>query len=587
MQYVKPYRRRCYHLIFWFSFAALLRLPLPLLTKHLIDKVIPNQDIATLNLVGMAILCIFILNYLSHLIKGFLLVTFQEKVVHRFQLKFFRHVLSMSNRFFQERKVGSLLSVLTNDFGKIGTFLSNEIFGVFLDLMTFLFGLSIMFFIHWKMSLLCLGVLPFYLYSVLGFGDKIKNSSNDVQEGIARMQGNLVECLSGVTVAKSFNSENFETMKHSGFWRVLIKTRLKLSLWLYASTGTTSMIGSIAPLIVLWYGGYQVIRGNLTIGEMIAFNSFLSYIFSPIQKTIDLNFKVKDAMAALERILTIFNIKSEIIEKSDATVLKDVKGIVRYENVSFSYDGKSSVIKGISFTAKPGEIVAIVGKSGAGKSTTLMQLFRFFDPQEGSIFIDGINIKDLKIKALRTYVSAVFQETFLFDGSIYDNIRYSRRQASKDEVEEAIRIANAQEFISNLPDGSQTNVGERGIKLSGGQKQRIDIARAILKGSKILILDEATAFLDSESEDSIQKALKTLKSERTIFVIAHKLSTILQADRIIVFENGEIVGQGNHQWLYENNKTYHTIFDQQLFYKKKENEFSIQTNLTTSEVNND
>lgn len=583
LSYVKPSKRRAIHLFFWISFAALLRLPMPILTKYIIDNVFSSKKMSTLNIIGLAMIAFYLINYFSQIIKSYLLINFKEKIMYFLQIKFFRHILSLSTKFFHEQKTGNLLSRLTNDTNKIGAFFSDNVFGLLLDVLTFMFGISIMFYYHWKLSAICLLLLPFYLYAMMGFGAKIKQASSILQEDTAKMQGNLQESLAGIITIKSFTRENFEAIKHSRFWRTTIKSRIKLTLLLYISTITVATIGSLGPLIVLWYGGSQVISGHMTIGEMVAFSSFLNYLFGPIQKMTTLNFQLKDALAALERIYTILDMKPEIIDKVDARGTERVRSFVKYENVNFSYIDGVKVLDGINFEANPGEILAIVGKSGAGKSTMLRLVFRFFDPQQGNIYIDGINIKDFKIKSLRMYVAAVNQDTFLFDGSIYDNIRYGSLHAGEEEIRNALKIGNSHDFIEKLPDGYKTKIGERGVKLSGGQKQRLDIARAIIRGARILIFDEATAFLDSESEFSIQQALQKLKTDRTIFVIAHKLSTILQADRILVLDHGKIVAQGTHEQLYNDSDVYKDIFDQQLHLHGMEtipittNEFSIKT----------
>lgn len=541
VRYVQPHWRFCLHLTFWVSVVALLRLPIPLLTKHLIDEIIPGRDLSALHVLGVALLVFYVFNYLAGLLKGYLLAVLKEKVICRLQLDLFGHILTLPSRYLQSQSTGYLVSRMANDTVKIEGLLSKGVFELLLDVLTFAFGLIVMSVFHLKMTLLCLAMLPLYLVSLLVFGDRVKRSSAVVQEEVGRMLGNLQESLSGILVVRSFHREKREMMKHLRFARRSIRARLRMARLLLLSTGTTALIGSMAPLIVLWYGGGQVIRGALTLGEMVAFMSFLNYLFGPTQKMVNVGLTMKDALAALERVFELLDLKSWTRERPGARDLDAVRGVVTFENVSFSYEGREEVLKDLSFEARPGEIVAVAGKSGAGKSTLFQLLLRFFEPTSGRILIDGVDIQEIKARSLLAAVAPVFQDNFLFDGSVYENIRYGLARARREDVEKAAVAANAHEFITALPEGYETRVGERGVKLSGGQKQRIAIARSIVKGARILILDEATAFLDAESERLVQKVLLSLKKDHTIFVVAHKPSTLRLADRILRIEDGSII----------------------------------------------
>lgn len=561
-RYLRPHWRSCLHLGFWVALVALLRLPIPLLTKYLIDHIIPARDLSMLNLLGVALLSFYVFNYLANLLKGYLLVVLKEKVIYRLQLRLFGHILALPSGFLQNQNTGYLVSRLANDSVKIEGLLSSGVFELLLDILTFVFGLIAMSVFHYKMTLLCLTLLPFYLASLLGFGRRVKLSSAAVQETVGRMLGNLQESLSGIFVVRSFNRGKRELIKHSHFARQAIRARLRQAGLLLLSTGTTALIGGMAPLIVLWYGGSQVIQGALTLGEMVAFMSFLNYIFGPTQKMVNVALTMKDAMAALERVFELLDREPWIRESPTSRTLRDVQGVVTFENVSFSYEGRAEVLKNVNFEVRAGEIITVAGKSGAGKSTLFMLLLRFFDPSAGRILIDGVDIRQLSVRSLLTIVAPVFQDNFLFDGTVYENIRYGRIHADADDVREAAIAANAHEFIMGLPEGYDTRVGERGVKLSGGQKQRIAIARAILKGSRILILDEATAFLDAESERLIQEVLLALKNDHTIFVVAHKPSTVRLADRILVIEEGRIVEKDPRE-VSRQEESYQAFFAEQ------------------------
>ena len=541
-RYVRPHWRFCLHLGSWVTVVALLRLPIPLLTKYLIDQIIPHKDLSALHLLGLALLAFYAVNYLAGLLKGYLLAILKEKVIYRLQLSLFGHILALPSSFLQSTSTGYLVSRMANDSVKIEGLLSKGVFELLLDVLTFVFGVAVMSVFHLKMTLLCLAMLPLYLVSLLFFGDRVKRSSANVQEEVSRMLGNLQESLSGILVVRSFGREKREMIKHVRFARRSIRAKLRLARLLLLSTGTTALIGGMAPLIVLWYGGGQVIQGALTLGELVAFMSFLNYIFGPTQKMVNVGLSIKDALAALDRVFDLLDRPTWAREPPGALELRDVHGSVAFENVSFSYKGRAEVLKDLSFEAHPGEIVAVAGKSGAGKSTLFQLLLRFFDPSSGRILIDGVDIRDVTVRSLLTAVAPVFQECFLFDGSIEDNIRYGAVGATREDVEKAAVAANADEFIQELPEGFATRVGERGVKLSGGQKQRIAIARSIVKGARILILDEATAYLDAESEGLVQEILLSLRKDHTILLAAHKPSTLSLADRILTLEDGCIVG---------------------------------------------
>lgn len=357
--------------------------------------------------------------------------------------------------------------------------------------------------------------------------------------------------------------EKFQALRLLSSLKTSMNINIRNNLISSLAGSLTALIGSLGPLIVLWYGGNEVIRGRLTIGQLIGFNSFLAYLFGPTQRLVNLNFSVQHSLGAIERIFEILDFEPEVKEDSDAQELKSINGFITFENLNFSYNGTDWVLKNINFTINAGEVVAIVGKSGAGKSTLAKLIPRFYDPQLGSIKIDGVDIRKVTIKSLREQIGVVSQETFLFSGSVKENIRYGNSRASDEDIIKAAKAANAHEFIVRLPQSYDTEIGERGIKISGGQKQRLAIARMILKNPKILVMDEATSSVDSKSEKLIQEALCNLMKGRTTIVIAHRLSTILFADMIVILENGQIVEQGTHKELYEKSSVYRRLFDNQ------------------------
>ncbi len=562
-QWTRKYWRRFLHVFFWIAVVALMRLPMPLFMKYIVDDGLIKKNMQLINMLALAYLGLLLITFGAHVVKNYVSVLLRERVVYDIKMKLYQHIQSLPHSFFHSKSTGYLMSRITSDVGKVESLFSDNMLGVLIDLVTLVAGLCVMFYFHWQLTLLCLALLPFYIFSLFAYGEKIKRGSRAMQENVAQVSANMQEGLSGFSVIKSFRREKYEALRLSQRLREAIKSRIRLMLLLTYSTTTTASIGAVAPLVVLWYGGYQVIQGNLTIGEMVAFSGFLNYLFGPTQKLINLNFMLKDSLAAFERVLELLGLKPEIADRPGSRDVAAVRGEVAYRDVSFSYDGRQPVLQGVSFETGPGEIVALAGKSGAGKSTFLNLLPRFYDPQSGDIRLDGRNVNEYRLRSLRRHIGVVLQETFLFVGTIEENIRYGKPRATIEEVQQAARAANAHDFIMALPDGYATTIGERGARLSGGERQRIAIARVILKGSRVLVLDEATSQLDSESEYLIQQALEKLKKDKTIFVIAHRLSTILSADRVLVLEQGCIVGDGTHKELYTDNAAYRMIFDQQ------------------------
>lgn len=536
--------------------SILLQLPLPLVTRHIIDHILPNKDIINLSWIVLGLIGFMLIKGISELLNGYFLTLFREKVLFDIQLKLFQHIQRLSLSFFKNSKTGYLSSRINNDVSSLQGLLAGTLLSFLKNSMTFIVGATVIFIFHWKLALISLFVLPFFICSIRIFSGKIRKKAGEFQEKFALVWEVLQETLSAIFVVKSFQLEKYEANRLIRRLKERIKTTIELNLITSLSSYTTAFIGGIGPLIVLWYGGREVINGNLTLGTLIAYNIFLGYLFGPVQSLMRLNTDVQQSLASLERVFELFNIVPDIKEPEIPKKFEIVEGKVVFDNVSFSYDGLNPVLKQISLKAEPGETIALVGKSGAGKTSLVNLIPRFYDPQQGYISIDGINIREARIQDLRKAIGIVPQDTFLFAGTIKDNIKYGRLSATDDEIVEAARLANADEFIRKLPQGYDTEVGERGVKLSGGQRQRIAIARTILRDPKILILDEATSDLDSESERLIQDALSKLLKYRTTFIIAHRFSTVLNADKIVVLDNGEKLAEGMHHKLYKESKFY-------------------------------
>ncbi len=560
LQFLRPYWKKGVIAFFFMLLAVGLQLPMPFLTKYLIDEVIVIKSFRLLNIIGLVLVGVLFVRAASIFLESFLLTTFRGRVLFDIRLKLFEHIQKLSFSFFHKKETGYLMSRISGDVNAVQGLLADTLVSFGQNTLTFIAGIACTIYIHPKLAFICFAILPLYLLSLQVFNKRIRGMSHDVRERYALVQKDLQELLSGISIIKAFTGERRSTLRLLKSVKDAIRREVRLDITAALASISSVLISSAGPIVLIWYGCGEIIRGSLTIGGLIAFNSFIRYLFGPTRSLFNLNIGIQRSLAACERIFEIMDIAPEREGRRD---IKIREGRVVFENVSFSYDGKERVLENISFEANPGEICAIVGRSGVGKTTLVSLIPRFYEPKEGRILIDGEDISDVSLKRLRKNIGIVAQETFLFSDTIKENIRFGNPVAKDREIEEAARLAYCDEFIKTLPDSYETSVGERGVNLSGGERQRISIARAILKNPKILILDEATSNLDSESEKNIQQALEPLTRTRTSFVIAHRLSTIINADKLLVLENGKIIEVGTHKELYEKNGVYRKLYDEQ------------------------
>lgn len=429
--------------------------------------------------------------------------------------------------------------------------------------MTFLVGVILVLSLHFKIGIISISILPFYFLSIIIFNKKIRAKSKEWREEYANMQKDLQEAIAGRELIKIFTGEEIIGTKIFTSFKKVIDKEIKLDLLSTFAGGLASVIASIAPLILIWYGIYEIIKGRFTIGSLVAFNSFIKYLFGPIERLVNTNFGIQRSLAALERVYEIMDKKANIKDMPNAKDLKVEEGRIIFKNVTFYYKENTFSLKNINLEMKKG-INAIVGPSGAGKTTLIKLLLRFFDPQEGEIIIDGENIKNVKLKSLRKNISLVSQDIFLFSDTILENLKIANPNVSIGEIRNACQKAKILEFIEKLPNKFNTRIGERGIKLSGGERQRIAIAMAIIKNAPIFILDEATSQLDSVTEETIKEFLCENRDKKTIIIIAHRLSTVSIADNVILMKDGEIIDIGNHKTLYEKYPIYKKLCETQL-----------------------
>ncbi|SDC09464.1 MULTISPECIES: lipid A export permease/ATP-binding protein MsbA [unclassified Candidatus Frackibacter] len=568
LSYVKPYRKRLAAAIFSMILHSFLTILFIKVFKDLIDTMINNisntgEGLVKLSWVAVGIIGVFFFKGVAYYGQKYLTSYVAQKAIRDIRNELYDHLQKLSLSFYDEMKTGQIMSRVTNDVGKLQSAIVSGAISLFYKSFTLIGGLGYLFYLSWKLALAVVLIFPAVTYVFIKFNKRIREVSRRVQAKIADITDVLQETITGVRIVKAFGQEDYEYEKfsqenHENFRATMKNTQLSASL-----TPIVEILASFAFTFVLWYGGYEVIKGNMTPGELLAFFTLLITISDPIKSLSKLTSTIQQALAAADRIFEIMDIDIEIKEKEDAIELEDAKGKVEFKDVYFSYNEEEVVLKGINLVANPGDIVALVGPSGAGKSTLVDLIPRFYEPQSGDILLDNYNIKDLTIASLRDKMGIVPQETILFGGNIKENIAYGSIDRSEEKVIAAAKAANAHEFITEFPAGYETEIGERGASLSGGQRQRIAIARAILKDPKILILDEATSALDTESEALVQEALERLMEERTTFVIAHRLSTVLNADKIVVLDEGEIVEIGTHDELLENGGLYSHLYEVQ------------------------
>ncbi|OGJ87453.1 MAG: hypothetical protein A2268_03545 [Candidatus Raymondbacteria bacterium RifOxyA12_full_50_37] len=568
--YVKPYRRYIVFAILGGIVKFSVPLLVPQVTRHLIDDVYLNnvltmaQKHRELWLYGGGLIAIFLFIYAPW---TYVRHYFASKAGHRsvFDLRcdLYYSILRMSNSFFHRNKTGEISSRLISDIPQAQNLVGNALTNIWMDAFALVLVLFFLFRIDVVLTFVALSTFPVYLLFFRKLGDRIKASSYKVQKEIADISGDVNERIAGSLVIHAFGREKHEEKRFDRRSEKLFLTTMR-SVYLQSINMTvTGVLVSIAPIIVMIFGGYQVVKGQLSIGALTAATMYLGALYLPLQRFSELNVVFANSIAALERIFEIMDEKPDIVDKPNAIELTEAQGKIEFNHVGFSYDSDNPVLRDFTFSALPGQRIALVGPSGSGKTTLVNLIPRFYDVGAGAIRIDGHDIREVQLKTLRSHIGMVLQDPVLFSGSIRDNIRYGRPGATDEELVEACKAANAWEFISDLSEGIETDVGERGAFLSGGQKQRITIARAFLKNPRILILDEATSALDSESEKLIQDALDRLLVGRTTFVIAHRLSTIVGADRIIVLDHGIVRETGTHAELLQAGGLYAALYERQ------------------------
>ncbi|MBR6905753.1 MAG: lipid A export permease/ATP-binding protein MsbA [Selenomonadaceae bacterium] len=560
LRYIYPYKKRLVLAIFCIVMAAGANLYLPWIIKDMIDEVLIEKNMLLLNIISVSIVGVFLLRGLFYYGQSYLVSYIGQRVVIDVREVMFRKFQRMPMAYFDKHQTGETMSYLTNDVNAIQTALVDNLIELVTEGAILIGSLAMMVYLDWKLSLLTLTVIPMVGQAMKVFGRKLKRTGTVIQERLADITSLLQESISSIRVVKSFVREAYEIERFQKQNMLNFRAAMKGVQLTSLLTPTVEFLAALAVSFIVWFGGYEVINDEITAGALVAFLTYAVNLANPVKRISRVYGTIQKAMAAVDRIFAVLDMEESVKDHPGAKPLPEIKGHVQVEHVTFSYDHEHDALADLSLTAEPGQMVAFVGPSGAGKSTIANLIPRFYDVDSGDIRIDGLDIRDVTVDSLREQIGIVPQETLLFSTTVMENIRYGRLDATDEEVIEAAKAANADAFIRDLPQGYDTQIGERGLNLSGGQRQRMSIARAILKNPRILILDEATSALDTESEKVVQAALDKLMVGRTSFVIAHRLSTIFNADQIYVIDHGRIKEHGTHEELLAMNGLYSNLY---------------------------
>ncbi len=571
MQFVFPYKWKILVTVLIGIVKFGIPLLMPLIVKYVIDDIIgadgltPDQKLSQLFwLMGIAAILFIVLRPPIEYYRQYLAQWTGNKILYDIREKLFDHIQRLSLQFYSRTKTGEIISRVIHDVEQTKNFVMTGLMNIWLDMITILIAIGIMLFMDVWLTIVAIALFPLYAISVKIFYGKLRSLTKQRSQALAQVQGHLHERVQGIPVTRSFALEDYEEKEFDKQNQNFLDRAIDHTAWNAKTFAVMNTITDLAPLLVIGFAGYFAITSDLSVGTIAAFVGYMDRVYSPLRRLISSSTVLVQSIASMDRVFEFIDEKYDIKDKPNAKPLNQVDGKVEFDHVSFRYEEEEEIVlRDISLDVKQGETVALVGMSGGGKSTIISLIPRFYDVTGGRILIDGHDIRDVQARSLRDKIGMVLQDNILFSESIAMNIRMGKPDATDEEVIAAAKAANAHRFITDLANGYDTLVGERGVKLSGGQKQRIAIARVFLKNPPLLILDEATSALDLESEHLIQEALEKLASDRTTFIVAHRLSTITHADRIVLIENGEIVEEGTHQQLMREQGHYYNLYQVQ------------------------
>lgn len=535
----------------------------PMITRQLLNVTIPNKELRFIAIYGITLIALYCIRMLLEYIVGYYGHVLGVRMEYDMRKELFSHVQELPQSFFDNTKTGHIMSRIVNDVNEISELAHHGPEDVFISCVMIIGSFILLLRINVVLTLICFAIIPFMIYFAMVYRLKMRKVFRDVRESLADVNARVEDSISGVRVVKSFTNEEYELDKFDEGNDNFKRLRCQSVKYLGVFGAGINFFSNIATAITLIAGGYFCYKGTINYGDLVAYLIYINQFLSPVKRLASFIEEYQRGMAGFSRFREIMDIEPDIVDDKNARELLGVKGQVEFCNVKFSYDNKNTVLSDINLKVNQGETVAIVGPSGAGKTTLCSIIPRFYEIDEGTIKIDGNDIKEVTIKSLRNNIGIVQQDVFLFSGSIKENIGYGNLEASESMIINAAKAANAHEFILELPDGYDTYIGERGVKLSGGQKQRISIARMFLKNPPVLIFDEATSSLDNQSEAIIQRSVEELSKNRTTFIIAHRMATIKNAKRIIVLTDKGIEEEGNHQELLQKKGIYYNLYNSQ------------------------
>ncbi|WP_110114308.1 ABC transporter ATP-binding protein [Bacillus sp. CGMCC 1.16541] len=571
LQFVKPYRWQIAGTISIGLIKFGIPLLIPLLLKYVVDDIIGATMLSVdektnqlFTIMGVMLFVFIVLRPPIEYYRQYYAQWVGSRVLYDIRNHLFDHIQRLGLKYYANTRAGEIISRVINDVEQTKNFVITGLMNVWLDMATIVIAAIIMFTMDVPLTIVSLILFPLYALSVKHFYGKLRHLTRVRSQALAEVQGHLHERVQGISVIRSFAIEDHEQVRFDQQNRNFLQKAIEHTSWNAKTFAVVNTITDIAPLLVILYAGYQVVQGNLTVGTMVAFVGYIERLYNPLRRLINSSTTLTQSIASMDRMFEFMDEEYDIVDRKDSIECKEVHGDISFDGVSFAYDeGEKPVLKDVNLHIKKGQSVAFVGMSGGGKSTLISLIPRFYDVTKGTLRIDGVDIKDYQVRSLRNQIGIVLQDTVLFSDSILENILLGKPGATKEEVIEAAKAANAHDFIMNFPEGYDTKVGERGVKLSGGQKQRISIARVFLKNPPILIFDEATSALDLESEHYIQEALEKLAKDRTTFIVAHRLSTITHVDTIVHIEHGEVVEVGSHEELMKQKGHYYDLFSVQ------------------------